>query len=247
MEQDKTKLISAIIFAVVIVVGVIIGSNAIIHRNDRPKVISVKGGAERNFVSDLVVWKVSIVNHSDTPLEGLRSIDRQRVDLLSFLIEKGVPEDDIEFGPVSYSEDIDEYYDENRRRFVKVKKGFNVSQEATVSSSDVDLIEKVSRTVGELIERDVTAQPSDPKYYYTKLADLKLEMVAAAAADAKERALQIAEQSGADLGDLRSSRLGVFQIVGKYSDEDYSWGGNFNTRSKEKTVSITVTSDFLLK
>lgn len=247
MERGKSRVISAALLSVAIIIAVLVGGYAIQHRNDRPKTITVKGGAEHDFVSDLVVWNVTISAHSKTPLEGLREVDRQRETLHQFLIEKGVSEGEIEFGPVSYYEDVTGYYDSNQQRYVEIKNGYNVSQIVTVTSKNVDDIEKVAKTVGELIERDVTAHAQDPRYYYTKLADLKLEMVAEAANDARSRAKQIADESKASLGGLRRSSLGVFQIVGKHSDESYSWGGNFNTSSKEKTLSITVTSEFLIK
>lgn len=247
MEQEKSRVISAALVSVAIIIAVLVGANAIKHRNDRPKTVSVKGGAERNFVSDLVVWNVTISTHSMTPLEGLRQVDSQRETMRQFLLDKGVTESEIEFGPVSYFEDVTGYYDTNQQRYVEIKNGYNVSQTATVTSNNVDEIEKVAKTVGELIERDVTAYAQDPRFYYTKLADLKLEMVAEAAADARGRAQQIADESKGKLGGLRRSSLGVFQIVGKHSDESYSWGGNFNTSSKEKTLSITVTSEFLIK
>ena len=41
--------------------------------------------------------------------------------------------------------------------------------------------------------------------------------------------------------------MGVFQIVGLNSDEDYSWGGSFNTSSKMKTASITVSATYSIK
>jgi hypothetical protein len=41
--------------------------------------------------------------------------------------------------------------------------------------------------------------------------------------------------------------MGIFQITGKNSDEDYSYGGSFNTSSKIKTASITVRSEYQLK
>lgn len=247
MEQGKNGLIASIVIAVAVVVAALVGSNAILHRNDNPKTVSVKGGAERDFTSDLVVWNVTITSRSATPLEGLRDVERQQGILRTFLISKGVTEEELVFGPVSYAEDVTGYYDEHQSRYIEIKNGFIVSQTATITSSRVDNMDKVARSVGELIEQNVTAQAASPRYYYTKLADLKMEMVAAAALDARERAAQIAEESKSKLGDLRSSSLGVFQIVGKHSDEGYSWGGNFNTSSKEKTVSITVTSEFLLK
>lgn len=41
--------------------------------------------------------------------------------------------------------------------------------------------------------------------------------------------------------------MGVFQIVGLNSEEDYSWGGTFNTSSKLKTASVTVRSSYKIK
>lgn len=101
--------------------------------------------------------------------------------------------------------------------------------------------------MGDLIEQDVTVRSYSPKYYYTQLADLKLEMLGEASADAHDRASKIAEESNGKVAKLKSAKMGVFQILGKYSDEDYSWGGTLNTSSKEKTASITVSSVFLLK
>jgi len=43
---------------------------------------------------------------------------------------------------------------------------------------------------------------------------------------------------------LKKANMGIFQITGKDSNEDYSWGGTFNTSSKEKTASITVKMEF---
>ena len=34
--------------------------------------------------------------------------------------------------------------------------------------------------------------------------------------------------------------MGIFQITGQNSKESYSWGGTFNTSSREKTASITM-------
>ena len=54
------------------------------------------------------------------------------------------------------------------------------------------------------------------------------------------KAKELGYRPDAKVGSLRSSSMGVFQIVGKNSNEDYSWGGTFNTDKKEKVASITV-------
>jgi hypothetical protein len=65
-------------------------------------------------------------------------------------------------------------------------------------------------------------------------------MISRATKNAKTRAEIIAEHSGGKLGELESATMGIFQITGQNSKENYSWGGTFNTSSKEKTASITM-------
>ena len=72
-------------------------------------------------------------------------------------------------------------------------------------------------------------------------------MLKEASEDAYNRAGVIAEGSKSSLGKLDRSSMGVFQIVGLNSDEDYSWGGSFNTSSKMKTASITVSATYSIK
>jgi len=86
-----------------------------------------------------------------------------------------------------------------------------------------------------------------PRYYYTKLEDLKIEMVSRATENALLRAKSISENSGAKLGELSLAQMGIFQITGQNSNEDYSWGGAYNTSSKEKTASITMKLTYLIK
>ncbi|MFN5843592.1 MAG: SIMPL domain-containing protein, partial [Bacteroidota bacterium] len=82
------------------------------------------------------------------------------------------------------------------------------------------------------------------QYYYTKLAELKIQMIAEATRDANERATKIAENADAQVGKLKDASMGVFQIVAQNSSEEYSWGGSFNTASKRKTASITVRLEY---
>ncbi|MDO4691343.1 MAG: hypothetical protein Q4A64_00555 [Porphyromonadaceae bacterium] len=74
-----------------------------------------------------------------------------------------------------------------------------------------------------------------------------MEMLQEASQNAYARAKTIAEGSNSSLSDLASSTMGVFQIVGLNSEEDYSWGGTLNTSSKLKTASVTVRSSYKIK
>jgi hypothetical protein len=125
--------------------------------------------------------------------------------------------------------------------------GYILTQSLQIDSNNVEKVESVSREITELLNKGIQFYSQSPRYYYTKLADLKIEMISKATADAKHRADMIAENSGGKLGELISAKMGIFQITGQNSDEDYSWGGTFNTQSKEKTASITMKLDYKVK
>ena len=118
--------------------------------------------------------------------------------------------------------------------------GYGLYQSIQIESKEVDKIERISREITELLNQGVQFYSEYPRYYYTKLADLKIEMISKATEDARLRAEKISEFSGGKLGELESAKMGVFQITGQNSKEDYSWGGTFNTSSRDKTASITM-------
>ena len=98
-----------------------------------------------------------------------------------------------------------------------------------------------------MIEKGIEFNSSAPLFYYTKLTEIKMDLLAKASADGKQRAEIIAKNSGSSLGKLKNANLGVFQITGKNSDEDYSYGGTFNTSSRNKTGSITIRMEFAVE
>ena len=125
--------------------------------------------------------------------------------------------------------------------------GYQLNQSIQIESSDVDKVEQISREITELLLQGVKFYSQAPRYYYTKLESLKIEMISKAKEDARLRAEPIAESSGSKLGNLICANMGIFQITGQNSTEDYSWGGTFNTSSKEKTASITMRLSYRVK
>ena len=108
-------------------------------------------------------------------------------------------------------------------------------------------MEVVSREVTKLIESGIEISSLEPSYFYTKLSELKIDLLAKASADAKKRAETIAGNSGSTLGKLLKADMGVFQITAPNSNEDFSYGGAFNTSSKNKKASITIRTNFAIK
>ena len=125
--------------------------------------------------------------------------------------------------------------------------GYNISQSYTIESKSVDITESAARELPSLIAEGIDISVRNPMYYYTGLEDVKLSLLSAAAADARDRAMNIAKSSEATLGELKLSRAGVFQITAATGDEEFSAGGSFNLSSREKKARVTVRSEFYIK
>lgn len=72
-------------------------------------------------------------------------------------------------------------------------------------------------------------------------------MLSKATEDARNRSDVIATNSKASLGSLIKANMGIFQITAQNGNEDYTYGGVFNTSSKNKTASVTVRLEFGIK
>ena len=125
--------------------------------------------------------------------------------------------------------------------------GYNISQTFTIESKDVDVLESAARELPSLMAEGIDIRVNNPMYYYTGLEDVKLSLLSAAAADARDRAMNIAKSSEAELGELKLSRAGVFQITAATGDEEFSAGGSFNLSSRDKKARVTVRSEFYIK
>ncbi len=225
-------------------IGVGVMAGAYKYKFRAQETITVTGLAEKDFVSDQIVWSG---NYSRKMMDLKAAYAQLKADeqtIRSYLLGKGVKESEIVFSAVGIEKEFNTRYDSEGRMLGTDFTGYKLMQSVSVDSRDIDKVEKISREVTELIQSGIEFNSSSPAYYYSKLSELKIDLLAKASADAKERAQTIARNSGSDLGGIKKATMGVFQITGQNSNEDYSYGGVFNTSSKNKTASITIRIDY---
>jgi hypothetical protein len=235
---------TALIIGLAIVFASWIAGSAFKYRSRSAETIVVTGLAEKDFISDLIVWNGSYSRKAPDLKSAYAAVKQDESTIRQYLKSKGIAENEMIFSSVVISKEFETQTDEKGRQTFQVFTGYNLTQTVKVESVNVDKIEKISREVTELIESGIEFNSSPPLYYNTKLSEVKMDLLARASADAKTRAETIAKNSGSSLGKLRKASMGVFQITGKNSNEDYSYGGAFNTSSRNKTGSITIRMEF---
>lgn len=203
--------------------------------------ITATGSASSDFESDLIVWRGSFSVHGDTPKDAYSIIKNDSELVRKYLEENQVAEDEMVFSSVNISQTYRSRYDQEGTYLGEETDGYDLTQSLTVSSYDIDRVENISRDITKLIESGVEFESELPEYYYTKLDEIKLDLIEKATANAKERIDIMSQGSGAREGKLLSASLGVFQITAKNSgSESYSYDGYLDTRSRFKTANITV-------
>ena len=199
---------------------------------------------KKDFKSDLVIWSGNFEKKGNTLEQASELLNAEKEAVEKYLLNKGVKNEQIVFSAVDIRKDFVNTYFENGNLKDQVFRGYILSQTVKIESTEVDKIEEISRSITELAKDGIGFYSYPPQYYYTRLSELKIEMVAAATEDARIRAEQIAENANATIGNLRYAKMGIFQIIAQNSNEDLSWGGNFNTSSKMKTATITMKLQF---
>lgn len=221
-----------------------------------PKTIEVKGSAKKAIESDLITWSASYTAWGETLPAAYDKLKADADKVAAFLKQQGVPEKEVTFSQITTS-----------KTFVKREvpqpavngvpqpplwqdtdqvKMFALTQTVTIESADMKRVPEVSREVTSLIKDGVEIDSGTPSYLYTKLSELKIDMLAEATKDATTRAMQIVNNANGHLGRLVEAKMGVMQINPK-GMSGTSAEGNNDTTSFAKEITAVVTATYELK
>lgn len=246
--MKKSVILASLLLGLSLVVAVWIGGHYFNRARGQAKTVSVVGMAEKEFDSDLIVWDISYNVLSFDIQQGYADLKSMTQTVKQYLTDKGISEGEIDFKAITNYKETEYRYNNETHTSQNVFIGHRITQRVRIESNDVEKVEKISREIAELLDKGINIDDNSVSYYYTKLSDLKIEMLAQATDNAKERAKTIAKSAGSRLGGLKTANMGVFQITApNSSDEEYSWGGTFNTSSKKKRASINMRLTYFVK
>ncbi len=228
--------------AVVLAAGAIIAAavfGAFFHSSRASRdTVQVVGAASQRFTSDIVKWRLSLARQVDAGAlgEGYALLRDDVVRVRGQLRDAGVPDSAVSVQPVS----ANPMYSQSG-----TITSYQVVQGVVVVSSDVEAVERWAFDPGALLGGGVVLQGSQLEYFYSGLESLKHQLLAAATTDARLRADEIAGSAERDVGSIVSARAGVFQINEPYANEVSAYG-MYNTGTRQKEITVTVHSTFVL-
>ncbi len=247
MKEYKGILIALIAgICAIICVSIFTGNMVAYKKSTVGGGLNATGSANCDFEADLIVWRGSFSGQGATTQDAYRSIKKDAGLVRKYLVDNGVTEEEMVFSSVSINARWESEYNENGDRIRDYIDGYDLYQNVSITSADIDKIENISRDISGLIESGVQFASEEPEYYYTKLDELKLQLIEEATQNAKDRIDLMAQGTGSTVGELLNANLGVFQITAQNSNTEYSYGGYFDTSSRNKTASITVRLNYAI-
>jgi len=228
-----------------------------------PKTLEVKGSAKKVIVSDTISWSGTVsARDADLP----KAYDKLKSDtdrIAAFIKAAGVPDNEVTFSSI-HTEKVmakevqpafapaggiaagaalpaPQIINTNNRVELYV-----LTQTVSIESHDMNKVPTLSRNITNLIKDNVEIDSGSPMYTYSKLSELKIDMLADATKDATNRATQIVTNANGKLGKLVEAKMGVMQINPK-GVTDVSGTGNNDTTAFEKEILAVVTVRFELR
>ena len=243
MQQPTSNRFTfgGIVIGLSLAAGLIISAakvtRAWLHISDS-QAITVTGAAYQDVASDKAVWTASFATEADKLTDAQQRLKADAGLVESFFTQRGIT--NAEVSAISIQRLV-QGNDDSKKTV-----GFRLRQTVTLESGDVRRVMDLQQQSSTLVEQGVELDDGGIQFIYTKTAEAKIDMLAAATKDARQRAEQIASQGGRKIRFLRDARMGVFQITPRNSNET-SAGGINDTTAKDKTIRAVVSACFTME
>lgn len=237
-NQGKTDFTSG---ALLLAIGIAVAGYFISETLYKSKVAlntaDVKGLAERRVEADTAYWTIFYTvtgqKQADVPnLYEQSEIDQNKI--IALLRANGFSDEEIKPGVIDYRRK--EFRDEDQK--LVEEKHFLVG-EIEVETSKVKQVAAVRAQLNKLIAQGLDIENREPAYHFTRLNEIKPDMLKEATRNARLAANEFATNAGVEVGGIRSARQGGFVI----RDVGRNYG---DTKKIEKEVRVVTNVTFFL-
>lgn len=209
---------SAVILGVAIVIGLTsLGyflGNAALSVKALDRTVTVKGLSEREVAANVAAWPVTFQVANNDLDAVYASIESKTAKVKKYLTGFGIGADEITVTPPN----VTDLYAQQWGNKENIQFRFTGTGSLTVYSENVSAVRKAMANVLELGKSGVAiaavnyGNQGTNQFLYTKLNELKPEMIEEATKNARAVAEKFASDSSSRLGKIKAARQGQFSI-----------------------------------
>jgi len=213
--STSSKTPAALILGLFLAIGMVgsawLVSQALYAAKATERFVTVKGFAEQERPADLVIWPIAYSAIGDDLAEIQRRLDVDKQKISNFLQSRGFSNSEIS----TSIPQITDYQAQGYSQHNGPRHRYSAQTILTLRSNKVSETKQAMQASDELVKSGVALMrnyEATPEFLFTKLNDIKPEMIAAATKNAREAAEQFAEDSGSTVGAIKNARQGFFSI-----------------------------------
>lgn len=198
---------ASIVLGLFFVLGMYIFGNYILQTRKSEQYVSVKGLAEKEVFADLGSWMI-VASQADNNLGQLKqSLNNQMASIEGWLMEKGFEKGEIKVEEFGIRENI---YGQTQARYT-------ASLQVLLTTGNVEALDRCSGQINELLDRGVSITgdrwETRPRYFFTRINDIKPELLREATKAALVSAEEFAQNADASVGGIRRARQGIISLI----------------------------------
>ena len=201
-KKNNVMLISAGLLTIGLIAGGYLLGDGLLRSKMADRSVTVRGLAEREVTADLATWTIAYSAQSNNLAAAQADIDRDTAAIGKFFTELGFKADALK--PTGAN--VNQYSSNGIPQYT-------IRQRLSLRTNDIDKAQAAVARQFDLVRRGVVLEDgSGMSYTFTKLDEIKPDMVAEATKDARKSAEQFAKDSGTDVGGIKSATQGYFSI-----------------------------------
>jgi hypothetical protein len=192
--------------------GGLLAGEALVKSRLGYRVVTVKGLSEREVKADLGFWPVRFVVTGATLEDARGKLEAAEAAVKTFLAAQGFTGNDMQVQNIQVEDRMAGYSANQTPEDTR----FVLTEDLLVKSAEVDKLAGASRMIGDLLKSGVVfsadAYNAGPSFVFTRVNDLKGDMLTEATKRAREAAEKFAAESGAKVGSIQSANQGIIEI-----------------------------------
>ncbi len=213
--QENNK-VNAFIFGFfvcfgLVALGYLLGSAAIKFK-EYERTVTAKGLSEQEHEADIVIWPIQFTEASNDLAQLYLSIESGTLKIRSFLEKSGISADEISLSPPAITDKSAQQYGGNQGAEFR----YTAIQTVIVYSKNVKGVRKIMSSLSELGKSGIVFTggnyETQTEYIFTRLNEIKPDMIEEATRKAREVAQKFATDSESKLGKIKRATQGQFSI-----------------------------------
>ncbi|MGD2098411.1 MAG: SIMPL domain-containing protein [Desulfobacterales bacterium] len=214
--MQENNRVSALVLGVFIFLGLtglgyLLGKSAIQFK-EYERSVTVKGLSAREYEADIVIWPVQFTQAGNDLADLYTTIEANTLKIKNFLQKSGISSDDISMASPAITDKSAQQYSAN----VRPEFRYTATQTVTVYSKRIGTVRGIMSSLSDLGKEGIVFSGgnyrSEPEYLFTRLNEVKPQMVEEATRKAREVAQKFAEDSRSTLGKIKRASQGQFSI-----------------------------------